>query len=127
MDKQCQYNAQSRDNRIDISLGVGNSSTFWATSLFSKVSHICNFEALKDWFETRIATEDGCWFLSLIGLELYKCPKNCPKLISLGEVHTTSNCRLRLSDLIIRDLSVLLIDALRSITSLGWLITMGNY
>ncbi|KAL0928377.1 hypothetical protein M5K25_000254 [Dendrobium thyrsiflorum] len=42
----------------------------------------------------------------------------CPNLISLGEMQTTNNCHLILSELSISDPSVLLMEPLRSIASL---------
>ncbi|KAH0463612.1 hypothetical protein IEQ34_008194 [Dendrobium chrysotoxum] len=44
--------------------------------------------------------------------------ENCPQLISLGEMPTTNNCHLLLSDLLISDPLVLLMEPLRSIASL---------
>ncbi|KAL0928372.1 hypothetical protein M5K25_000248 [Dendrobium thyrsiflorum] len=44
--------------------------------------------------------------------------KNCPNLISHGEMQTTNNCHLILSNLSISDPSVLLMEPLRSIASL---------
>ncbi|KAL0928416.1 hypothetical protein M5K25_000297 [Dendrobium thyrsiflorum] len=51
---------------------------------------------------------------------------NCPNLISLGEMQTTNNCHLILSDLGISDPSVLLMEPLRSIASLKRLTIMDN-
>ncbi|KAL0928376.1 hypothetical protein M5K25_000253 [Dendrobium thyrsiflorum] len=51
---------------------------------------------------------------------------NCPNLISLGEMQTTNNCHLILSDLSISDPSVLLMEPLRSIASLKRLTIMHN-
>ncbi|KAL0918812.1 hypothetical protein M5K25_010851 [Dendrobium thyrsiflorum] len=48
----------------------------------------------------------------------YLTIKNCPNLISLGEMQTTNNCHLILSDLSISDPLVLLMEPLRSIASL---------
>ncbi|KAH0469097.1 hypothetical protein IEQ34_002329 [Dendrobium chrysotoxum] len=59
----------------------------------------------------------------------YLAIKKCPNLISLGryrEVETTNNCHLMLSDLIICDPSVLLMEPLRSTASLKKLIIMWN-
>ncbi|PKU62119.1 putative disease resistance protein RGA4 [Dendrobium catenatum] len=50
----------------------------------------------------------------------------CPNLISLGEMQTTNNCRLMLSDLEISDTLVLLMEPLRSIASLKRLTIMDN-
>ncbi|XP_028551806.1 putative disease resistance protein RGA4 [Dendrobium catenatum] len=50
----------------------------------------------------------------------------CPNLISLGEMQTTNNCHLMLSDLEISDPSVLLMEPLRSIASLKELIIAVN-
>ncbi|KAL0928358.1 hypothetical protein M5K25_000235 [Dendrobium thyrsiflorum] len=51
---------------------------------------------------------------------------NCPNLISLGEMQTTNNCHLILSNLGISDPSVLLMEPLRSIASLEVLTIMEN-
>ncbi|KAL0928345.1 hypothetical protein M5K25_000221 [Dendrobium thyrsiflorum] len=51
---------------------------------------------------------------------------NCPNLISLGEMQTTNNCHLILSNLGISDPSVLLMEPLRSIASLKRLTIMVN-
>ncbi|KAI0530479.1 hypothetical protein KFK09_000023 [Dendrobium nobile] len=48
----------------------------------------------------------------------YLTIENCPNLISLGEMPTTNNCHLMLSDLSISDPLVLLMEPLRSIASL---------
>ncbi|KAI0514095.1 hypothetical protein KFK09_010129 [Dendrobium nobile] len=55
--------------------------------------------------------------------------RDCPNLISLGryrEVETTNNCHLMLSDLMISDPLVLLMEPLRSIASLKELITIAG-
>ncbi|KAH0463287.1 hypothetical protein IEQ34_007869 [Dendrobium chrysotoxum] len=52
--------------------------------------------------------------------------ENCPKLISLGEMPTTNNCHLLLSDLRISDPLVLLMEPLRSIASLKVLRIVNN-
>ncbi|KAL0920704.1 hypothetical protein M5K25_009866 [Dendrobium thyrsiflorum] len=105
--------------------------------------YIRGLEALEDWFEAGVAAEDGCLFPCLIELEIDKCPKlkelpslppklksltikNCPKLISLGEMQTTNNCHLILSNLSITDPSLLLMEPLRSIASLKELTIMDN-
>ncbi|PKU69442.1 putative disease resistance protein RGA4 [Dendrobium catenatum] len=48
----------------------------------------------------------------------YLTIRDCPNLISLGEMQTSNNCHLMLSDLEISDPSVLLMEPLRSIASL---------
>ncbi|KAL0924552.1 hypothetical protein M5K25_005390 [Dendrobium thyrsiflorum] len=52
--------------------------------------------------------------------------RDCPNLISLGEIPTTNNSHLILSDLWISDPSVLLMEPLRSITSLKTLNIIQN-
>ncbi|KAH0463247.1 hypothetical protein IEQ34_007829 [Dendrobium chrysotoxum] len=37
--------------------------------------YICGLEALEDWFEAGVATEDGCLFPCLIQLKIDNCPK----------------------------------------------------
>ncbi|KAI0502317.1 hypothetical protein KFK09_017264 [Dendrobium nobile] len=56
----------------------------------------------------------------------YLTIKNCPNLISLGEMQSTNNCHLILSCLSISDPSVLLMEPLRSIDSLEMLSIMEN-
>ncbi|KAL0910428.1 hypothetical protein M5K25_021410 [Dendrobium thyrsiflorum] len=56
----------------------------------------------------------------------YLTIRDCPNLISLGEMQTTNNCHLMLSDLRISDPLVLLMEPLRSIASLKKLIIRDN-
>ncbi|PKU86978.1 Putative disease resistance protein RGA3 [Dendrobium catenatum] len=57
----------------------------------------------------------------------YLTIRDCPNLISLGEMRTTNNCHLMvLSDLRISDPSVLLMEPLRSIASLKSLSIVDN-
>ncbi|KAH0469986.1 hypothetical protein IEQ34_001544 [Dendrobium chrysotoxum] len=56
----------------------------------------------------------------------YLTIKNCPNLISLGEMQTTNNRHLMLSDLSISDPLVLLMEPLRSIASLKKLSFLDN-
>ncbi|KAL0920631.1 hypothetical protein M5K25_009779 [Dendrobium thyrsiflorum] len=56
----------------------------------------------------------------------YLTIRDCPNLISLGEMQTTNNCHLMLSDLRISDPLVLLMEPLRSIASLKKLIIRNN-
>ncbi|PKU61623.1 putative disease resistance protein RGA4 [Dendrobium catenatum] len=61
-------------------------------------------------------------FAALRKLEIRKCPN----LISLGEMQTSNNCHIMLSDLEISDPSVLLMEPLRSIASLKRLCVWQN-
>ncbi|KAL0918778.1 hypothetical protein M5K25_010812 [Dendrobium thyrsiflorum] len=100
--------------------------------VYTRGFHIfCNLEALEDWFET-VSDRRNITFLHpadeiarLTSLRHLK-DRNCPKLSSLEEMHTTNNFHMGSSDLIISDPLVLLMDILRSIVSLERLVIMGN-
>ncbi|KAI0514034.1 hypothetical protein KFK09_010068 [Dendrobium nobile] len=104
-------------------------STAWTTLNFFSNSNPIPLESLKVFDCPKITSLRLADEIARLAALRYLTILDCPNLISLGryrEVETINNCHLMLSNLWISDPSVLLMEPLRSIASLKWLIISGN-
>ncbi|KAL0928411.1 hypothetical protein M5K25_000290 [Dendrobium thyrsiflorum] len=96
-----------------IIIGIG-----WTTLNFCSNSNPIPLETLKVFGCQNIKSLPLADEIARLAALRYLSIINCPNLISLGEMQTTNNCHLILSELSISDPSVLLMEPLRSIASL---------
>ncbi|KAL0928351.1 hypothetical protein M5K25_000228 [Dendrobium thyrsiflorum] len=98
----------------------------WTTLNFCSNSNPIPLETLKVSYCPNITSLPLADEIARLAALRYLSIRNCPNLISLGEMQTTNNCHLILNHLWISDPSVLLMEPLRSIASLEVLTIMEN-
>ncbi|KAI0494373.1 hypothetical protein KFK09_024507 [Dendrobium nobile] len=109
------------------SLKIGNIG--WKTLNFCSISNSIPLETLEVFYCESITSLPLADEIARLAALRYLLVKKCPNLISLGrypEVGNTNTCHVILRDLCINDPSVLLMEPLRSMTSLKRLTIMDN-